>query len=168
MTKPTKKFLFLHRSQPGPGAAQEQKPSPEQMQQMMATWNAWKDKFKDQIVDMGDKLKSGGKIVGGSTVSDGPFVEAKEIVGGFMIVSAASIEEAVIVAQEMPRMPGAKIEVRELAGSYMLARSTTPAVSSITTFVTSTAGSSRGLPRRSVFDTSSSWRTPRRARSRPR
>ena len=115
MTQP--KFLFLHRSQPG--AMPTSKPSPEQMQAMMAKWNAWKDKFKDNIVDWGDKLKPGGKIVSASGVSDGPFVEMKEIVGGFMIVAAESFEQAVTIAQEMPSGPGARIEIRELAGAHM-------------------------------------------------
>jgi hypothetical protein len=119
MTKPTQKYLFLHRSAPGPASAPDQKPSPEQMQQMLANWNAWKEKFKDHIVDWGDKLKPGGKVVSGASVSDGPFVEAKEIVGGFMIVTAETIELAVTIAQEMPAMPGARIEIRELAGAYM-------------------------------------------------
>ncbi len=120
MTKPTQKYLFLHRSAAVQAApSSDQKPSPEQMQAMMAKWNAWKEKFKDNIVDWGDKLKAGGKIVSGSSVSDGPFVEAKEIIGGFMIVAAASLEEAIVIAQEMPSGPGAKIEVRELAGAHM-------------------------------------------------
>jgi hypothetical protein len=115
MPKPTQKYLFLHRSQPGHG-----QPSPEQMQVMFAKWNAWKEKFKDNIVDWGDKLKSDGKVVSTSGVSDGPFVEAKEIIGGFMIVSAESLEHAVAIAQEMPAMqPGARIEVREMAGAKM-------------------------------------------------
>jgi hypothetical protein len=117
MTKPTQKYLFLHRSEPG--HAPEQKPSPEQMQKMLATWNAWKEKFKDNIVDWGDKLKPSGKIVSASSVSDGPFVEAKEIIGGYMIVSAASLDEAVVIAQEMPAGPGARVEVRELANAHM-------------------------------------------------
>jgi hypothetical protein len=117
MPKPTQKYLFLHRSQPGHGQGQ---PSPEQMQAMFAKWNAWKEKFKDNIVDWGDKLKSGGKIVSASGVSDGPFIEAKEIIGGFMIVSAESLEHAVTIAQEMPAMqPGARIEVREMAAAKM-------------------------------------------------
>src|SRR5262249_41385670 len=62
MTMPTYKSLFLHRSQPGPAPSQDHVPSPEQMQQMLAKWNAWKEKFKDNIVDWGDKLKPGGKI----------------------------------------------------------------------------------------------------------
>jgi hypothetical protein len=119
MTKPTHKYLFLHRSQPGLAPSQEHMPSPEQMQQMLAKWNAWKEKFKDNIVDWGDKLKPGGKIVSASSVSDGPFVEAKEIVGGFMIVSADSFEQAVVIAQQMPAGPGARIEIRELAGAHM-------------------------------------------------
>ena len=52
-------------------------------------------------------------------MSDGPFVEAKEIIGGFMIVTAASLEEAVVIAQEMPAGPGARIEVREMANAHM-------------------------------------------------
>lgn len=119
MTKPTQKYLFLHRSASAPASTPESKPSPEQMQQMLANWNAWKNKFKDHIVDWGDKLKPGGKVVSGPSVSDGPFVEAKEIVGGYMIVTAETIELAVTIAQEMPAMPGARIEIRELAGAYM-------------------------------------------------
>ncbi len=119
MPKPTQKYLFLHRSEPSQGQAQSP-PSPEQMQAMFAKWNAWKEKFKDNVVDWGDKLKSDGKIVSASGVSDGPFVEAKEIIGGFMIVAAESFEQAVEIAREMPAMqPGARIEVREMAGAKM-------------------------------------------------
>lgn len=117
MPKPTQKYLFLHRGEPEHGHRQ---PSPEQMQAMFEKWNAWKEKFKDNIVDWGDKLKSDGKMVSTSGVSDGPFVEAKEIIGGFMIVAAESIEHAVAIAQAMPAMqPGARIEVREMAGAKM-------------------------------------------------
>jgi hypothetical protein len=113
MPKPTQKYLFLHRSQPGHAS----KPSPEEMQAMFGKWNAWKEKFKDNIVDWGDKLRSEGKIVSASSVSDGPFVEAKEIIGGFMIVAAESLEHAATIAQEMPASAGARIEVREMAGA---------------------------------------------------
>jgi hypothetical protein len=120
MTKLTQKYLFIHRSEVRPGTpSQEPKPSPEQMQQMMAKWNAWKEKFKDHIVDWGDKLKPGGKIVSATSVSDGPFVELKEIIGGFMIVTAESLEAAVVIAQEMPAGPGARIEIREMANAHM-------------------------------------------------
>lgn len=112
MEKPNPKFLFLYRGQPGGKG-----PSPDEMQALFARWNAWKEKFKDRIVDWGDKLRPEGKVVGASGVSDGPFVEAKEIVGGYMVVSAASLEDAVAIAQEMPVMqPGGRVEIRELMG----------------------------------------------------
>ena len=52
---PSKKYLLLHRSSTEP----QQPPSPAQMQEMYAAFNAWKEKFKDNIVDMGGKLKPG-------------------------------------------------------------------------------------------------------------
>ena len=55
MTETTKKFLFLHRSGLVAEAEQAQA-SPDQMQAMFAKWSAWKEKFKDNIVDWGDKL----------------------------------------------------------------------------------------------------------------
>lgn len=111
---PTQKYLFIQRSVPGP----HPQPSPAQMQEMFAVFNAWKEKFKAEILDMGGKLKPGGKIVTSAGVTDGPFVEAKEIVGGFMIVQAESYERALEVAKEGPglMMPGSSIEIRELAG----------------------------------------------------
>ena len=115
---PKQNYLFIQRSQPRqPGAGKGQAPSPAQMQQMYAKFNAWKEKFQDNIVDMGGKL-GGGKIVTADSVTDGPFVEAKEVVGGFMIVSADSMEQAVEVAQESPGvMPGSSVEVREISTS---------------------------------------------------
>ena len=111
---PIQKYMCIQRSEPG----KRQPPSPAQMQEMYAAFNAWKEKFKDNIVDMGGKLKPGGKILTMSGVTDGPFVEAKEIVGGFMIVSAESYEQALEVARESPGLsgPGSSIEIREMAG----------------------------------------------------
>lgn len=119
MPTPTQKYLFLHRSEPGHSQPEQGKPSPEQMQAMFAKWNAWKEKFKDNIIDWGDKLKPGGKIVSASSVSDGPFVEAKEVIGGFMIVAAESLDDAIAIAKEMPAGPGARIEIREMMGAKM-------------------------------------------------
>jgi hypothetical protein len=67
---------------------------------------------------MGASLKSGGKILTTSGVTDGPFAEAKEVVGGYMVVSAESFDQALEVARESPglMMPGSSIEIRELAG----------------------------------------------------
>lgn len=115
-----RKYLVLFRSQPTAGGPQAS-PSPEQMQQMFAAYKRWMEKFKDDILDMGDKLKSDGRVLTASGVADGPFVEAKEVVGGFMIVSAASYDGAVEVVRACPAVhaPGAVLEIRELAGAKM-------------------------------------------------
>jgi len=109
-----KKYLFLMRSQP----ANRQQPSPAQMQDMYAAFNAWKEKFKDNIVDMGGKLGPTGKVLTSSGVMDGPLIELKEIVGGYMVVTAESYDRAVEMAREMFGMmsPGTRIEIREMAG----------------------------------------------------
>jgi hypothetical protein len=113
---PTKKYMCIQRSPLRTGDAPSP-PSPAQMQEMFASFNAWKEKYKDNIVDMGGKLMPGGKILSAAGVTDGPFVEVKEIVGGFMIIAADSLELALEVARESPGLmsPGSSIEVRELS-----------------------------------------------------
>jgi len=111
---PTQKYLCIQRSAPG----KQEPPSPAQMQEMYAVFNTWKEKFKVNIVDMGGKLKPGGKILTASGVTDGPLIEVKEIVGGYMVVAAENYEGALEVARECPGlvMPGSSIEIREMAG----------------------------------------------------
>ena len=110
---PSQKYLFLHRS-----PTDQQPPPPARMQEMYAVWKAWMDKFKAQVVDAGGKLKSSGRVLTATGAMDGPLVETKEIVGGYMIVSADSYDAALEMAQEMFAMmgPGTRIEIRELAG----------------------------------------------------
>lgn len=110
----TQKYLVMLRSGPG----KQEPPSPAQLQDMYAAFHAWTEKFKGNIVDLGAKLKSGGKIVTASGVTDGPFVEAKEIVGGFMIIAADSYDQAIDIASGCPGVirPGSSIEIREMAG----------------------------------------------------
>jgi hypothetical protein len=110
---PSQKYMFLHRSPIG-----EQPPSPARMQEMFAVWNAWKEKFKDNVVDMGGKLKPTGKVLTASGPMDGPSMESKEIIGGYMIVTAESYDHALEMAREMygMMMPGTRIEIREMAG----------------------------------------------------
>jgi len=111
---PSQKYLFIQRSPVG-----QQPPSPARMQEMFAIWKAWMEKFKDHVVDMGAKLGPDGKVLTASGVMDGPFVEAKEIVGGYMIVTADGYDRAVEMAKEMLQMmgAGARIEIREVVGS---------------------------------------------------
>ena len=113
---PKQNYLCIQRSQPRqPGKGEA--PSPAQMEEMYAKFNAWKEKFQDNIVDMGGKL-GGGRIVTSEDTTDGPFAEAKEVIGGYMIVSAESMEEAVEVARESPGVfPGSSVEVREISTS---------------------------------------------------
>lgn len=106
------KFLCLQRSLPGKSA---QKPSPSEMQEMYAKFNSWREKFQDQLVDMGGKLGEG-TLVAEQAPTDGHFVEVKELVGGYMIVSAANLEEATQVARECPGLinPSSGCEVIEI------------------------------------------------------
>ena len=110
---PTRKYLVFLRSAPG----KQEAPSPAQMQEMYAAFDAWKDKFKAHIVDMGGKLKPEGKVLTASGVTDGPFAEAKEVVGGYMVLAAESYDRAVEVARECPGVvrPGSSLEIREIA-----------------------------------------------------
>ena len=117
-----RKYLVLLRNKPGKAASSSTSaPSPEEMQRMFAGYNAWKEKFKEEILDMGDKLNAEGRVVSASGVSDGPFVEAKEVVGGFMIVAADNFDGAVEVVRACPavNMPGVSLEIREMAGRSM-------------------------------------------------
>jgi hypothetical protein len=52
-------------------------------------------------------------ILGDGTVTDGPFAEAKEQVGGFYAIDVASIEEAVEWGKKIPLLPSDKLEVRK-------------------------------------------------------
>jgi hypothetical protein len=110
---PTQKYLVFLRCVPG----KQEPPPPAQMQEMYAAFNAWKDKFKANIVDMGGRLKPAGKILTTSGVTDGPFAEAKEVVGGYMVVAAESYDGALEVARECPGVvrPGSSVEIREIA-----------------------------------------------------
>jgi hypothetical protein len=103
------KYLCVQRGLPGGGEGGA--PSPEQMQQMYAEFQAWQSKFGDKIVDLGGRLGEGRLVA--STKIDGPYVEVKELIGGYMIVSAESLEEAANIARGCPGLvgPGSGVEV---------------------------------------------------------
>jgi hypothetical protein len=73
----------------------------------------------------GQPLDSEGKVLsgkGGRIVSDGPFAESKEAIGGYFMVRAGSLDEAVAIARECPTLDhGAQVEVRHIAESCPLA-----------------------------------------------
>lgn len=117
---PKQTYLCIQRSRPAqPGQpGQGEKPSPARMEEMYARFHAWKERFEENILDMGGRLGGGGVVTSDGT-TDGPFVESKEVVGGYMIVSAESLEEAMEVARESPGVmsPGSSVEVREIVTS---------------------------------------------------
>lgn len=110
------KFLFVYRSPAD--AEMGEAPSPEQMQQIMTAWHGWFAKVGEALVDGGDGLMPMGKQVRASgVVTDGPFIEAKEMVGGYSIVAAEDIDAAVELAKSCPIFDAdGWVEVRQLAG----------------------------------------------------
>jgi hypothetical protein len=108
------KYLCLQRPLPG-GHQSADKPSPAQMQAMYTKFNEWREKFKDNLADMGGRLGAG-RLVTSQPPPDGPLVEVKELLGGYMIISAATLDEAIEVARECPGLvrPGGGVEVIEI------------------------------------------------------
>jgi hypothetical protein len=93
--------------------------SPEQMQQVADNWMAWFNRLKDEgKCAGGNPLEREGKIVSGANrvVSDGPFAESKETIGGYFLLTVSTLEEAVNIAKDCPGLPyGVRVEVRPIA-----------------------------------------------------
>jgi hypothetical protein len=108
-----KDFMFIFRN-----STEAPQPSPEEMQANMQLWMDWIEKLKSQDKYVaGEPLLPEGKIVKGvkPLVTDGPFAESKEIVGGFFIIRAQSLEEATELAKDCPDLPSnGSVEVREV------------------------------------------------------
>jgi hypothetical protein len=105
-------FTFLYRGR-------DTSASPEQMQKTMEKWRAW---FKDlgekgHLKDIGHPLESAGKVVKGKqkAVTDGPFAEAKDVVGGFSLIQARDLDHAVELSKSCPILDvGGSVEVRQI------------------------------------------------------
>jgi hypothetical protein len=105
-------FTFLFRGRKSVG-------SPEEMQQHFEKWAAW---FKElgaagRLKDPGHPLESTGKVVTGSQklIKDGPHAEAKDVVGGYVIVEADDIAHAVELSKGCPILEaGGSVEVRPI------------------------------------------------------
>jgi hypothetical protein len=108
------RFLFVYRG----GSEVAAKFTPDEMQKHMKQWEQWIGEAmqKGWMVSPGDGLLPEGRVVSAKLVTDGPFVEAKEIVGGYSIVQADSIDEAAKLAKGCPSLSvGGNVEVRPLA-----------------------------------------------------
>ena len=109
-----KEFLYLFRG----GDAVQQTMSPEEMERHMHQWRAWIQALaKAGTFKSGQPLDGTGKVLSGrgKLLTDGPFVESKEIVGGYLIVSAKDLDAAAEMAKGCPIFQtGGSVEVRPI------------------------------------------------------
>jgi hypothetical protein len=104
-------FTFLYRGSPASTM------SPDERQKQMEKWMAW---FKDMgarglVKNPGHPLENGGKVVRGKpiAVSDGPYAEAKDLVGGYTLIEASDLAHAAEIAKGCPILEvGGAVEVR--------------------------------------------------------
>ena len=108
------KFLLIYRDAAEPQA----QPSPEEMQGFLAMWGEWFQQFGPKILDGGDALLPTGRVLKPSgEIANGPYVEAKEVIGGYSVIDAETYEGAVEIARACPIAKiGGAIEIRQFAG----------------------------------------------------
>ena len=110
------KYMFIFKG----GDYEASKLSPDEIQQNMQKWYKWiQDLTEQEIYVDGEPLEKGGKIVtkNGSkiVVTDGPFPEAKELVGGYFIINAKDYNHAAEIAKQCPGFEiGGAVEVRKV------------------------------------------------------
>src|SRR5690349_9391802 len=98
-----KEFLFLFRG--GDAGRLTAQQSPEQWQKHMMNWKAWMESLAKQGKSSGGQtLGKEGKVLTGTKkkLAGGPFVEGKEIVGGYLLVKANDLNEATEIAKGCP------------------------------------------------------------------
>ncbi|HUI65351.1 MAG TPA: YciI family protein [Bacteroidota bacterium] len=111
-----KEFLLLFRGGDDNRIAAQQ--SPEKWQQHMMKWKSWMEALGKQGKFLsGQPLAQGGSVIRGGkkVVTDGPFVEGKEIVGGYLMIKARDLGEAVDLSKNCPIFEfDGTVEVREV------------------------------------------------------
>jgi hypothetical protein len=112
---PTPTYMFLFH-----GTFNMDEMSPQEMQQSFQKWMTWIQnmKAKGQYL-AGDPLeRQPAKVVRGphgGKLTDGPYSEAKEIVGGYMHIAASSFDEAIAISRDCPALEaGGAVEVRQI------------------------------------------------------
>lgn len=113
---PTNQYMFLVQG----GACQDGELSAEQMQAKMTEVHAWIEGLtRKGVMSAAQPLTPQRKIVSGkngSVISDGIAAESKEAIGGFFIVTAATMDEALNIARTCPMFNyGGQLEVRQMA-----------------------------------------------------
>ncbi len=107
-------FLLVFRR----SAVAETPMSPEQMQAMMKPWQDWMGGLaaQNKLVSSGNRLASEGKVVKpNNVVTNGPYVEIKESIGGYIIIRADSLKEAAELSKGCPILHvDGNVEIRAL------------------------------------------------------
>lgn len=112
--------------------------SPDERQQVVVRWNEWFEGLlaRGKAVD-GQPLEMETRIVsgpGGGRVTDGPFPESKEAIGGFVTLLVRDMDEATEIAKRHPGLDhGLIIEVRPMNGGCHLGVVTKPMVARMPT-----------------------------------
>ena len=108
-----KEFLLVIRRDFDSNEAQ---PSPEQLQNMMKEWQNWMGSIaaQNKLASSGNRLSSDGRVVKpNNVITNGPYVELREAIGGYIIVKATTIDEAAEIAKGCPVIKiGGNVEVR--------------------------------------------------------
>lgn len=96
------------------------KASPAEMQALAKKWHDWVGGIVAQgkLVSHGPRLALEGKVLkAGGIVTDGPFVEIREMLGSFIVVKADSLEEATTLAHGCPALDtNGSVEIRPIIG----------------------------------------------------
>jgi hypothetical protein len=92
-------FLLLYRGAQRPS-------SPQDAEQIMQKWMSWLQDLSNRghLKDRGQPLEPIGKVVAGKqkTVTDGPFAEVKDLVGGYSLIEAKDLAEAAELSKGCP------------------------------------------------------------------
>ena len=115
-----KEYLLLFRG----GNERSEPQTPEKRQQEMQRWMKWMGELTQQGKFVGAQpLNSGGKVISGTkkVVTDGPFMEGKELLGGYLICKAENYEEAIEISNGCPilEFESGTVEVREIQDMNM-------------------------------------------------
>jgi len=109
-----KDFLFVYRNNPANLPAG----SPEEMQALTQKWMDWIGGIaaQNKLTDRGNRLSSEGMVLKpGNVITDGPYTEIKELIGGYSIIKVETYEEAVEIAKGCPVFTvGGSVEVRDI------------------------------------------------------
>jgi hypothetical protein len=93
--------------------------SPEEMQRKVQKYQAWLDKIRTsgRYVSSEKLAEEGGKMLGLQrerlSIHDGPYSEAKEVVGGYFLFRAANYDEAIELTRDCPFLEDGRIEIRQ-------------------------------------------------------